>query len=243
MPKLVHYTETESTNTLLKELLQRQEIDDEAVIYTDYQTSGRGQRGNVWESERGKNILFSMLIYPDMVKASEPFIISQLTSLAIKDILSQYTDNISIKWPNDIYYRNKKICGILIENSLAEDSISQSILGCGININQTVFYSDAPNPVSLKQITGKEYVIKDILAQIADRISYYYHQLQEGKSEAIITNYKSSLFRRDGFHLFDDGKITFYARIYDVENTGHIILKTNDNKLKSFAFKEIRYIL
>lgn len=243
MPQLIHYTETDSTNSLLKELSRTQTIEDQTVIFTDFQTSGRGQRGNTWESDKGKNILFSMLISPNMVKASEPFIISQITSLAIKEVLSYYTNDITIKWPNDIYWKDQKICGILIENNICDDYISQSFLGCGININQTAFRSDAPNPISLTQITGKHYDIQLVLNQIINRISYYYISLGENHIQTIVENYKLSLYRRDGFHLFSDAQEIFSAKIYDVANTGHLILETEQGKLRKFAFKEITYIL
>ena len=120
------------------------------------QTAGRGQAGNSWESEAGKNLLFGLLFHPREVEANRQFILSQAVALSICETLSDYAEDIRIKWPNDIYWKDRKICGMLIENTLVGRCIENCIIGAGININQQTFCSDAPNPVSLRQITGKE---------------------------------------------------------------------------------------
>ena len=150
---LIHINETNSTNNYLQSLCSEQKVEELTVVVADFQTSGRGQRGNSWESDPGKNLLFSTVIFPEFLEARRQFLISQIISLAIKEELDTYTTDISIKWPNDIYWKEKKICGMLIENDLMGRNISQSIIGIGININQEIFHSSAPNPVSLLQIT------------------------------------------------------------------------------------------
>lgn len=146
---LIHINETNSTNNYLQSLCSEQKVEELTVIVADFQTSGRGQRGNSWESDPGKNLLFSTVIFPEFLEARRQFLISQIISLAIKEELDTYTSDISIKWPNDIYWKEKKICGMLIENDLMGRNINQSIAGIGININQEIFHSSAPNPVSL----------------------------------------------------------------------------------------------
>lgn len=218
-------------------------MDEYTIVSVDLQTAGRGQQGNGWESEEGKNILFSMVVFPVSVFANEQFIISQIVSLAVKDILSKYTDNITIKWPNDIYWKEKKISGILIENNLMEDHISQSVMGIGVNINQELFTSNAPNPVSLKQITGKDHDKEIILHQIIRQLISYFEKLKSKDTADIIRNYKQSLFRREGFHLYNDGKNDFKARIKSIEPSGILVLETEEGTCHRFAFKEVKFIL
>ena len=160
---LIHISETNSTNNYLQSLCSKQKVEELT-----------GQRGNSWESDSGKNLLFSIVIFPEFLEARRQFLISQIISLAIKEELDTYTTDISIKWPNDIYWKEKKICGMLIENDLMGRNISQSIAGIGININQETFHSFAPNPVSLRQITGKEFDLFEILKNIVLRIQSYY---------------------------------------------------------------------
>lgn len=128
-----------------------------------YNESGRGQRGNSWESEPFKNLTFSLLLRPEHIPANRQFLLSEIVSLATVDVLNRYATGFSIKWPNDIYWHDKKIAGILIENVLSGSTFSRAIIGMGLNINQKNFYSDAPNPVSLYQITGRTYKIEKIL--------------------------------------------------------------------------------
>lgn len=244
MPCYIHLEETESTNNYIKnELLTESKEDDIIIVSTDHQTAGKGQRGNNWESEKGKNLTFSILFHPTDIEANQQFIISQFTSLAIKDTLSQYTKDISIKWPNDIYWKNKKICGILIENSLIDTTIASSIIGIGLNINQTEFTNKVPNPISLKQITGNDYDLDKVLHEIIDRISLYYNKIDKNGSEDIAKRYKNSLFRHEGYHTYNDGTHNFMARIKDIEPSGLLVLEMEDGSVHKYAFKEIKYIL
>ena len=171
--KIIHIDETDSTNrwlcnnpSLFRDnpslldnkggLLSDNEIGNGVVVVADYQTAGRGCGTNRWESERGKNLLFSVMLHPENVPANRQFQISRAISLAIVDALGEWVGDLSIKWPNDIYWRNGKLAGILIENSLQGSMIRDSIIGVGLNVNQRAFHSDAPNPVSMYQLTGQE---------------------------------------------------------------------------------------
>lgn len=240
MTPILKLDETSSTNEYLKNMLTKRAVEDKTIVVADYQSGGKGQRGNSWESEREKNLLFSIVLYPKMIKANEQFIISQLVSLAIKEMLDKYASNITIKWPNDVYWKDKKIGGVLIENTLDGDTITQSIIGVGININQTKFESDAPNPVSLKQITKKDFDPNSILIEITDRIFNLYGK---SDSEEIRTKYRQSLFRREGYHLYYDGVRDLLAKIKAVESTGTLVLETIDGEERRFGFKEVVYIL
>lgn len=243
MPQIIHIAETDSTNNHLKQLVYQQDVEEGTVVYCDFQTAGKGQRGNSWESEYGKNLTFSIVLYPNIVKANEQFIISQLVSLSIAECLSKYTDSISIKWPNDIYWNNKKICGILIENALESDFIKNSVIGIGININQEKFVSNAPNPISLKNVTGEDYNLASLLTDIQNSILHLYSQVKEGKTESICQRYKELLFRHEGYHLYNDGTSDFQAKIVSVEPDGILILETQEGVRRSFAFKEVKFIL
>ena len=165
---LIALDETDSTNRYISQLCNelQESVAELTTVTAEFQTAGKGQRGNTWEAERGKNLLFSFVLYPTFLEARRQFILSQIVSLSIKEELDRWSDEITIKWPNDIYWRDKKICGILIENDLSGHFIGRSISGIGININQNEFHSDAPNPVSLKQITGQEHDRYEILSHI-----------------------------------------------------------------------------
>ncbi len=243
MSLVIHLCETDSTNNYLKKLLQEQVVEEYTIVSTDFQTAGKGQRGNGWESEIEKNLLFSMLLYPAKVRVNEQFIISQIVSLGVAKTLEKYTSDISIKWPNDIYWQQKKICGILIENSLSGEEIKESIAGIGININQEKFRSNAPNPVSLKQIIEVELDRQAILREVCNNIELYYNCMLQENNEYIISAYKELLFRREGFHLFNDNTKDFRARIKDVQPDGILVLKTETGTERKFAFKEVKYVL
>ena len=212
-------------------------------VYTDFQTAGRGQRGNSWESEARANLLFSFVLYPDFLEARKQFLLSQITALALQELLSQYTDEIRIKWPNDIYWKDKKICGTLIENDLTGVHISRSISGTGVNLNQESFLSDAPNPVSLFQITGRRYDRKEILCDFMERVAQYYTLLKDGETELIASRYQAVLYRKEGFHAYKDKDGSFRARICGIEPSGALILEDESGKRREYMFKEVSFEL
>ena len=230
--KIVHIAETDSTNQWLRE----QGGEENMVVWADYQTAGRGQGSNHWESERGRNLTFSMLIHPQKIPANRQFSISMAVSLAICEALGQYIGDLSIKWPNDIYWRNGKICGILIENRLHGTMIRDSIIGVGLNVNQRTFKSDAPNPVSLWQISERETDCKQLLTDILLGVEKYLGQDMK-------TQYLSMLYRRKGFHPYADRQGAFMAEIVDVEDDGHLLLRDDNGQQRRYAFKEVTYII
>ena len=138
-PKPIRLKEISSTSLYMSQLCDRQKQADFTCVCSDYQTAGRGQRGNGWESEAGKNLLFSFVLYPDSLEASRQFVLSQITALALQETLAQYADDITVKWPNDIYWKDRKLCGTLIENDLTGLYVSRSISGTGVNLNQERF--------------------------------------------------------------------------------------------------------
>lgn len=229
---IIHIDETDSTNRWLRE----KETTDNIAVVADYQTAGRGQGTNRWESERGKNLLFSMLLHPKEIAANRQFHISMAVSLAISEALGQYIGDLSIKWPNDIYWRNGKIGGILIENRLHGNVIRDSIIGVGLNVNQRTFHSDAPNPVSLWQISERETDREQLLHDILCCFDKYLGQ-------DVKPQYSAMLYRRRGFHPYCDATGAFMAEIADVEYDGHLVLLDDSGQLRRYAFKEVSFVL
>ena len=245
---MIHLNETDSTNRYLQQLCQEagnNKVEEFTTICADYQTAGKGQRGNSWEAAKGANLLFSFVCYPTFVPIRQQFVLSQLISLGIKETLDEYCSDISIKWPNDIYWKEKKICGILIENDLQGNSIGRCISGIGLNVNQEVFLSDAPNPISLKQITGEHYQRETILEKVMQRIEQSYQKLKEDSAYAseLATRYAASLFRREGLHCYQDKDGLFNARLVRVEADGRFVLMDEANQERSYLFKEVQYVL
>lgn len=242
-PEPIRLEETTSTNSYLADLCDRQTLPDLSAVYTSYQSAGRGQRGNSWESEAGANLLFSFVVYPNFLEANRQFLLSQVTALALQEVLEQFTTDITIKWPNDIYWKDKKLCGTLIENDLTGIHISRSISGTGVNLNQQQFMSDAPNPVSLFQITGKKYDETEILHQIMEKVSAYYTQLQAQQTDEIDHRYKQALYRKEGFYTYRDRNGIFKACIRDIEPNGRLILEDETGTHRGYMFKEVEYVL
>ena len=164
-PRIIRLKEATSTNSVLHDWLANEPLPEGSVVVAEDQTAGRGQVGNHWEAEPGQNLTFSLVIYPTCLQAKEQFLISQIAALSVKQTLEAYVQPIRVKWPNDVYWQDRKICGMLIENDLLGCTIATSILGIGININQAQFVSDAPNPVSLHQITGQRFYKEELLAR------------------------------------------------------------------------------
>ena len=240
---LIPIAETDSTNNYLSELGERESVKEFTVALADFQTAGKGQRGNSWEAEKGKNLLFSFVLYPTFLEARRQFLLSQIVSLSVKEELDEWVEDISVKWPNDIYWKDKKICGMLIENDLTGMYIARSISGIGININQEHFLSNAPNPVSLKQITGQEYDRHLILGNIMQRVKTYYAALQKGETDFIAERYGQALFRKEGMHPYRDSDGEFNARLAGVEADGHFVLEDENGSIRRYVFKEVQYIL
>lgn len=231
--------ETHSTNALLKEMIRTEQLAEGFVLRTDFQTAGKGQVGNSWESEPGKNLLFSLVLYPTHVAIEKQFIISQMISVATVEVLNKIEPGFVVKWPNDIYFQDKKIAGILIENSLQNAQIKSMIIGMGLNVNQKEFHSDAPNPVSLWQITGKPYARKHLLNDILSRFSELYYS---GDYDQIRPKYFSYLYRKAGFHKYKTPQEIFEAKICDVHPDGQMELETRAGEKKLFYFKEVEYV-
>ena len=221
MPHYIKVSQTASTNTYLSRLAAT--LPGGTVIYTPSQTAGRGQKGNSWESEDGKNLTFSHLLKRPPVKARDQFYLSEAAALAVVEALSsEASDGFSVKWPNDVYWHDKKVCGMLLENSLDGSDIAHCIVGIGINVNQERFLSDAPNPVSLINITGHEHDRTDL------------HQ-----------RYMAVLYRNDGqLHPWEDASGNrFKASVAGIAPDGTLTLLHEDGTRHDYLFKQVKHII
>ena len=237
--RIIQLKETDSTNRWLQENGGEEDV----AVVTDYQLAGRGQKGNVWESEAEKNLLFSILVHPQHVPAHRQFVLSELIALAVSGVLGRYTDGICVKWPNDIYWNDRKICGILIENHLQGSDIRDSIIGVGVNVNQEVFHSDAPNPISLKSVTEREYDLQVLLDEIMTSFERYYRQVEQGEYVQLHEAYCQVLYRREGFYPYRDASGPFDAEISRIEEDGHLVLTDADGRNRRYAFKEVEFMI
>lgn len=239
--KIDKVSETLSTNELLKSLADREPLPEGYTVVAVAQTAGRGQIGASWESQPGQNLTFSVLLRPDFLKADRMFMISKVVSLAIADYLQSTGGIFKIKWPNDIYHFDSKICGTLIENQLMGDNIVYSIVGIGLNVNQEAFISDAPNPVSMFNIFDKKFDLTEELPKLLQQIGLWYQMLADGWEDKINETYLERLYRRGEQHEFvtSEGE-RFGGRIETVEPNGRLIVDT-DNGQRQFWFKEVAF--
>ena len=245
--KVIHIDETDSTNRWLRRSQGTNEssrenslrtVPNELCVVAEYQTAGKGCGTNSWESERGKNLTFSLLIHPEGIPANGQFRISEVVSVALCRTLESYiSDKVEIKWPNDIYVGDRKICGILIENRLQGSLIKDSIIGIGLNVNQTTFVSKAPNPVSLQQLLGHEVDRETLLGEFLKTLG------AAMRDETVSADYRSRLYRREGFFGYQDADGAFKAQLSGVLDDGRLVLLDTEGKTRTYAFKEVSYII
>ena len=253
----MYIRQTHSTSTLLREQY-RDDMPHLYTIRTDYQTAGRGQAGNSWESEKGKNLLFSALLKYKGIRATEQWRLSMLVAVALWEVLASHLiasspHRLTIKWPNDIYYGDKKLVGILIENSLVDGYVGYSIAGIGVNVNQTRWLSNAPNPISLKEITGKEYDVEKLMEEWIATV----RQWESRRTEELTAAYMQHLYRRKGRHKYVEREVSvqpttiasqeaagaFLAELVDVTEQGELVLRKENGEEMKYHFKQIRFVI
>lgn len=248
---IIRLEHTDSTNRYLMENAANYSDSEITVAVAGFQTAGRGMGTNTWESEPGKNLLYSILIHPTTIPPREQYLVSMVQALAVRDAIADAlrhgqtkvtTDAVTIKWPNDIYVGDRKISGTLIDLRLTAGAIRHMVIGTGINVNQQVFRSDAPNPVSLYQITGTKLSTDTILENVISRFKQYYSILLNGKRDDIIKLYHEYLYRRTGFYPYEDENGQFEAEIQNVATDGIITLRRLDGILSQYEFKQVRFI-
>ena len=240
---IIHLKEVHSTNSYTAEMLSNSvPITEGSVIMADFQTAGKGQSGAIWESLPKENLLFSIYYRPHFLKIADQFMLSIAISLAICDFLKDYVEDVTIKWPNDIYVGNQKIAGILIENSIQQDVINSSIIGIGLNINQKVFSAQAENACSLSQLTGLQYDLQQMLQSLCKCIEERYDAIKIEDYQSIRLAYLEKLFRfQHPANYRIKGEVQL-GTIEGIDEFGRLALSINGS-MHYFNNKEITFII
>ncbi|MDN3670186.1 biotin--[acetyl-CoA-carboxylase] ligase [Echinicola jeungdonensis] len=237
-----YLTECHSTNDMAAQEYKNGHLIEGSIIITDKQTKGRGQRGNRWYSEPGKNLTFSLVLTPCFLDVSQQFDLNRAISLAVHAALEDYVKGIKVKWPNDIVYENgEKIGGILIENTLGQRGMEHSIVGIGLNINQIDF--PFPGPVSMAILTGGELDRDELFKSIIHHIEKEYTLLKKGKLKGLRQSFNQHLYRMDQWASYQEpGGKQFEAKIVDVNAEGKLLLKKQGGEIKHYTFKEVQFL-
>ncbi len=240
-----HIQSVESTNQLANNLINQSGLQEGTVIWADEQIHGKGHAGNSWESEKGKNLTFSLVLKPVFIPPAEQFIITKMISVAIRKVVLKFLpqEAVKIKWPNDIYIIDDKVAGILIQNILKGNEIEYAVIGIGLNINQEKFNSDAPNPVSLIHYSGEVISVEDILSKMLIEIGAIY-DLSASKSylDDLDEAYLENLYRYKQLSNFRQGKNIFKATLEGIGEYGRLKLRGEDDKISLFDFKEVEFV-
>ena len=214
------------------------------IVWAERQTAGRGQRGHTWTSPEGENLTFSMVLEPRFLPVGEQFLLSEAVTLALTDTFAAYGIDTRIKWTNDIYIGDRKLVGILIEHNHAGASLSRTIAGIGINVNQTEFDPALPNPVSMAMVAGRTFDRGEVLEAFRRHIGIRYAQLELDERETLQRDYRERMYRLGERHTFryPDGTPT-EASIEGVRPTGELLLRHADGTLREYLFKEIEFVI
>lgn len=242
--KIIKLDAIDSTNTFLREMSYNNQVENFTIVIAENQVNGRGQMNTVWESENGNSLTFSILLKLDQLTIANQFYISKVVSLAIYDVLSTLlTVKINIKWPNDILAEGKKICGILIENSVKKTMIHQSIVGIGLNVNQEMF-KNLPNATSMKLISNEDYDLDFILEKLVSSIKKYISILEKKEFQEIDKLYLNRLYKIGIPSMFKNmlTNTVFMGKILGVSNQGQLNVELEDETVSQFNLKEIEFI-
>jgi BirA family biotin operon repressor/biotin-[acetyl-CoA-carboxylase] ligase len=249
--KIIKLDSVDSTNSYTHQLLHKEPtIDEGTVVCASYQKSGRGQRGKMWDSEKGKNLTFSIVLFPDFLESDVQFLISKAVALGIRDFLDEVlmsnTDSgkakVAIKWPNDIYVNERKICGVLIENSVSRYTITHSVVGIGINVNQDNFNTRLVNPTSMKLETGIIFNLNDVLKDLLYHIGSRYFEIKTGDQKIVNKSYINALYQLKEWKSYGVKGKRMRARIVDVSSLGNLILERADNTTIACDNNDLEYI-
>jgi BirA family biotin operon repressor/biotin-[acetyl-CoA-carboxylase] ligase len=241
----IHLTVVDSTNSYASEMLRQIRPVEGTIIYTFEQNQGRGQRGNSWHSEPNKNVALSLILRPAFLSGNEQFLLTKIASLAVADLMAELLQQeceIKIKWPNDIYVNGKKIAGILIENVISENTIQSSIIGIGLNINQTAFNAEANNATSLSLLCGNEFNLQIIIESLCRFLEARYLQLKSNKRDLIDSNYLKRLYKLNEWKNYSSQDEIFEGRIISVSATGKLQVELHTSEIKEFDLKEIMFL-
>ena len=230
----------DSTNSYLKKIILEKDISDYTIVTANFQTEGKGQLGYMWESEDSKNLLCSIYKKDLGIKVEDQFVLSMLVSLSIIRTLEKLNlPKLYIKWPNDIMSDNKKICGILVENMVKQNSIKESVIGIGLNVNQNTF-KNLPNATSIKKIKGVAFNIDELLNDLANNIKKQFIDFNQSKIDLVFRQYEDVLYRMNIPSTFKNSEgDVFTGFIKGVNNLGRLKVLLEDNLTKSYSIKDI----
>ena len=242
--KIVKLNAINSTNTFLKDLVRTTEVENYTVVVTENQTNGKGQFENTWSSEEGKNLTFSILCKFSNLNVQHSFYLNCAISLAIYTVVHNYIKKkLKIKWPNDILSSNKKLCGILIENTVSNAKIVNAVIGIGLNVNQESFSDTLPNATSLKMLTGISYDKEVILEELISTIQEQIDLITTEKFSLLKSNYEKVLFRNGEPAMFNNDRYgNFLGKIVGITYQGKLVVELENERLEKFDLKEIQFI-
>ena len=243
---IYHFSITSSTNDDARD----EKYCEGDVVWADFQTAGRGQRGHEWHSRKGENLTFSVVLEPTFVPIAEQFAVSEVVALSLVDMLAEYGIEARIKWTNDIYVGDRKLVGILIEHSLATSTLRRTIVGIGINVNQTEFDASLPNPVSMAQLLDTELNVEDVLQRFLAHLQRNYEVLREMQNakcrmqNVLHERYNALLYRLNEYHTYalPSGE-RFEAKILGTASNGALRLEDKQGKIKDYLFKEVEFVI
>lgn len=228
-----------STNKVAVEMLTHEKLPEGTIILTENQTSGKGQRGNQWESEPHQNLTFSVIFYPGFLFIKDQFYLNMIASLAVADALKTFfAKDVKVKWPNDVYVNDKKICGILIENTLKGTVIEHSVIGIGLNVNQSEFTVE--KATSMADLTLMNYDLNDVFNRVIQSIEKYYLLLRQGDLKSIRLIYLENLYWMKETHLFESNAV-FSGQIVDIDEVGRLVVESGSHT-NVYDFKEIKFL-
>ncbi len=241
--KIIRLDTVDSTNLFAQELLLNHEVENATVIVSRNQTKGRGQRGSIWIAEPGSNLTFSIILFPEKLRAEKQFLLNKAFCLSVYDFLKAYIFNdVAVKWPNDILVKGKKISGMLIENTIKGENLSTVIAGFGININQTNLGAsliDIATSMRLEQ--AQVFNLEEILSTILHFIDIRYHQVINDEQSIIDNDYNAVLFQLNEWCLYEANNKEFIGCIRGVTETGQLIIEHQGGMKQLFSNKEIRF--
>lgn len=243
----VNLKSTDSTNSYASELLRQNMPPEGTLVYTFDQKNGRGQRGNIWDSEPNKNATLSYILYPTFLSADKQFLLNKITCLAVSDLMAEILvklnvrEEIKIKWPNDIYVGNKKIAGILIENTLRDNTIKSTIIGIGINVNQTTFKTNI-NATSLALLSNKGNDLMQCIERLSEFMEARYLQLKANQSDKIDSEYLQKLYQLNEWKNYTCNNEIFEGKIIGVSPYGKLKVQMRSQEIKEFYLQEISLV-
>ena len=241
--KILKLDAIDSTNSYLKDLIKENDVKNWTVVVAEYQKNGKGQLDNKWFSDRGKNLTFSILVKLDHLKVNHQYYLNYSISIALYNVLKYYIPKkLSVKWPNDILSANHKVSGILIENSIKNDTVKYAIIGIGLNVNQVHFPKDVTNATSLKNVLKKTIDKDELLDKILLEIQYQFVLIKQKKFLEIKQMYEDVLYKKAIPSMFiDSDNNTFLGKIVGVGNEGKLQVELESESIREFAFKEIKF--